>query len=172
MLGITKWCLNRCVSWLWGKWHKRPHTAQAGGRLGKRERDVAGDGSSPVEEHGLGEHVRSRREQTSPVLSCGGIKCLPRSVSDSSLVNKVWNFLMMVVSVVGCTNNCEYLPLLVFWTFELVVYNLPASAHLQWPAVVPEFTVNMTMKDSVKHFQDKHLPFLPSYLRNRVKCSL
>lgn len=110
--------------------------------------------------------------KTSPISPCGGAKCLPRSVSDSSLVNEVWNFLMMVVNVVGCTNNCEYLRLLMIWTFELVVYNLSASGCVRWPAVVPEFTVNMTMKGSVKHFQDKHFPFLPRNLRNTLKSSL
>lgn len=110
---------------------------------------------------GLGEPVRSRRKGTALLLSCSGIKRLPRSVSDSSLVNEVWNFLMMVVNAVGFTGNCEYPPLLIFWPFELVVHNLSASAHVQWPAVVPEFTVNMEiMKDRVKHFQDKHFPFL------------
>lgn len=137
--------------------------------LGKHEMDIARGSNSPPSpwregtQHlaGLGERVRSRRKQTSPILLCSGIKCLPRSVSDSSLVNEVWNFLMMVVDIVGCTDNCEYPPLLIFWMFELIVYNLSASARIQWPAVVPEFIVNMEiMKDSVKHFQDKHFPFL------------
>lgn len=115
---------------------------------------------------GLGERVGSRRKQASLILSCSRIKCLPRSVSDSSLVNEVRNFLMMVVNVVGCTDNCEYPPLLIFWMFELVVCNLSATAFVQWPAVVPEFIVNMEiMKDFVKHLQDKHFPFLSFTIR-------
>lgn len=43
------------------------------------------------------------------------------------------------------------------------MYNLSASACVQWPAVVPEFIVNVgIMKEFVKHFQDKHFPFLSS----------
>lgn len=104
MLGITKWYLKRCVSWLQDKLHKRHHTTQAFSMLGKGKVDTARGSNSALY---CGGHTAPRRAG----WACSGIKCLPTSVSDSSLVSEVCNFLWWS-SVLWDVQITEYPPLL------------------------------------------------------------